>query len=120
MVRATKERVKVRLGGDYPGSWDDAKVTALCASADYFLDGLTYPDVLSATADVVIEVAVEIVQLMIRQADHLQHSSGSTSLGERSYGAVGIRLPTELLTRIKNLRTDPTYLGMAVAGMVKD
>ena len=80
MARATAAKVLIRLGGDYPAGTDATAMVGFCAQADYFLDGYTYPIVLSTTDDIVIEICVSIVLAFIDLALWLQ--AGGVASGE--------------------------------------
>lgn len=116
MVRATYARVKVRLGGGDPSGWSQAKIEGLCTQADYILDGYTTPDTLSTTDNNAIEIAVDVVLRMMRQADMLQESSGTTGHDGRTY----VDIPTlsdEIKERIDRvLRSE--YFGIQAIDMV--
>jgi hypothetical protein len=99
MVRATYARVKARVGGSDPTSWDQTAIESLCTQADYILDGYTYPDTLSTTDDLVIELAVDMVMRMMRLADYMQQSSGSAGYEGRQYPDIKV-LSDELKERI--------------------
>ena len=78
MARATTTRVLIRLRGVYPRGWDATSVGNLCTQADYKIDGHTYPDTIGTT-NICIEIAVDVVLRMMRQADMLGRSSGAST-----------------------------------------
>ena len=111
MVRATYSRVLARLGGSYPSGWDQTKVEDLCAQADYIIDGYTYPETISTTNNVAIELAVDVVLRMMSLADYMQEHSGSAGHDGRSYP-----VPTVLTSEIKE-RIDRLLSGSSIHGI---
>jgi len=103
MSRATHARVLVRFGGTLPTPWVEAQVTALCTQADYVIDGYTYPVVISTTSNLAIEIAVDVVMNMMRQADMMKKSSGATGGEGYTFGSVAILTP-EIKQRIDALK----------------
>jgi hypothetical protein len=103
MTRATYAKVLIRLGGGLPSAaWSEAKVTALLAPADYIIDSYTSPITISTTDNNAVEIAVDVVLRMMRQADMLQESSGTDAHDGRTYSEI-VLLTDELKQRIDGL-----------------
>lgn len=119
MVRATYARVLVRLGGVLPDSfWTEAKITSLCTQADYIIDGYTYPDAISTTSNLAIEIGVDVVLRLMRQTDAMRRSAGASSGDGFTYPDYVILTP-ELTKRIDNLLSD-NYFGVTTIDMVEE
>jgi len=116
MVRATYARVLVRLGGTRPVGWDEADITSLCTQADYVIDGFTYPDTISTTSDVAIELAVDVVLRMMRQADMMRRSAGASQGEGFVYPDLTI-LTDELISRIRALLNTTHYAVVVIDGL---
>lgn len=69
MARATTVTVLIRMAGAYWVNYDATNVGHLCTTADYKLDGYTYPEVLSTTGTLEKELATDIVMNMIAYND---------------------------------------------------
>jgi len=108
MVRATYARVFVRLGGSLPPSWTEAKITALCTSADFIIDSFTAPEVMSTTDNNAIEIAVDVVKNMMREADFIHQSSGSSAHDGRQYPLIEILTP-DIRERIQAVMSSTNF-----------
>lgn len=120
MARATYARVLVRLGGALYEStfWTEAKVTALCTQADYIIDGYTYPDTISTTSNIAIEIGVDVVLNMMEDIDR-RRKSGGVSTGEGyTYTSKPI-LTDDIKQRIDNLKS-VTYFGITTVDFMEE
>lgn len=93
MARATYARVLVRLGGTITPPWTQAQIEALCLSADYEINAYTTPATISTTSDEAIEIAVDVVLELKKQADGHQTRTGTISHDGRTYSDADILTP---------------------------
>lgn len=116
MARATHARVLVRCGGTLPTGWVEAAVTNLCTQADYIIDGWTYPDTISTTSNIAIEIAVDVVLLLMRQTDMLKKSAGAVVGEGITYANVEVLTP-DIKMRIKR-QLRGTDMGIHLSDMI--
>ena len=100
MTRATLARVIIACFGDLPPGIEEAAVTAMLDRVDYKIDSITYPNKISETSDLAIEIAVDIVLLEIDKILWLQAG------GELSGKPRPSMMPQSILLRIANLNED--------------
>lgn len=117
MSRATYARVSARLGGDDPSGWVQADIEGLCTQADYIIDAETYPETLSTTSDLVIELAVDVVLRMMRLSDFMHEASGSAGHDGRMYPDIPV-LNKELKDRIARLSTSQSTGSFTTIDMI--
>jgi hypothetical protein len=109
----------VRLGGALPDAfWTEAKITALCTQADYKIDMYTYPDTISTTSNLAIEIGVDVVLQMMRQADMYRKSGGATSGEGFTFSDVDILTP-DIKKSIDNLLSD-NFFGVTTVNLMEE
>ena len=100
MARATLVRVQAACFGDLPPGISDASIPDVADRVDYKIDSITYPNKISETSDLAIEIAVDMVLLEIDKILWLQAG------GELSGKPRPVMMPQSILLRIANLNED--------------
>lgn len=100
MARATLARVKIACFGELPQGIEDAAVTDVCDRVDHQIDSLTYPNSISTTTDLAIELAVDKVLLEI---DYILWLQAGGDISGKPRPAV---MPQAWLLRLANLNVD--------------
>lgn len=120
MSRATYARVKIRLGGEDTPPWTQAKIEGLCDSADFEINAYTNPASISLTSDEAIEIAVDVVLELKKQADGHQTRTGTISHDGRTYSDADILTPG-IKERIDKLLASETtsYTGFGIITQIE-
>ena len=110
--RATYARVKIALVGTDKVGVSQSEIEDLSERADNQINGYTYPQVISTTDDIAIEIAVDVVLRLLRIGDMAHEASGTSAHDGRSYPDIPV-LTKELKARIDALRRSTSRFGYA-------
>lgn len=102
-ARATYARVKIALVGTDKVGVTQSEIEDLADRADAQIDGYTYPQVISTTNTIAIEIAVDVVLRLLRIGDMAHEASGTSAHDGRSYPDIPV-LTQELKDRIDTFR----------------